>query len=213
MQRKHEPAATPKDGRAARAVGTRAALLEQGRRLFGERGYEATPLGEVCAAANATTGALYHHFRDKKGLFAAVAEMLDAQLVQVAQAATARAAAGGAEPWDGFLAAVDAVLQAGTDPAGRRIGLVDAPAVLGADGWLAIRERHGLGAMTATLRALQSQGIVVAGDPVRLARLVLGLLYGAMESLPPSARPGSKAAAETRVMVHGMLEGLRVQRG
>ena len=90
MQRKHDPAATPKDGRAARAVGTRAGLLEQGRRLFGERGYEATPLGEVCAAANATTGALYHHFRDKKGLFAAVAEMLDAQLVQVAQAATRR---------------------------------------------------------------------------------------------------------------------------
>ena len=63
--------------------------------------------------------------------------------------------------------------------------------------------------MTATVRTLQAHGLMVEGDPVRLARLILGLLYGAMEALPAGARPGSKAMAETRALVHGMLQALR----
>lgn len=201
--------ASPTDGRKLNAAATRAALLREGRRLFGERGYEGAPLGEICAAAGATTGALYHHFGDKKGLFAAVAEELDAQLVLVAQAARTRVLAKGVDPWQAFLAAVDAVLAAGSDAAGRRIGLVDAPAVLGADAWLAVRERHGLGAMIATVQALQAHQLLPRGDAMRLARLILGLLYAAMEALPAGTRPGSRAMAETRALVHAMLGALR----
>ena len=78
---RHEEPGPAIDGRKSNAAQTQAALKAAGRQLFGQRGYEATALGALCERAGVTTGALYHHFGDKKGLFAAVAEDLDAGLV------------------------------------------------------------------------------------------------------------------------------------
>jgi AcrR family transcriptional regulator len=200
---------SPADGRKTNAAATQSALRAAGRALFGQLGYEATSLGALCAAAGVTTGALYHHFGDKKGLFAAVAEELDAGLVQLTAQARARALAGGADAWTAFLAAVDVFLQAGLNPEGRRIGLVDAPAVLGTQVWLEIRERHGLGATLQNVRLLQSLKLLPAGDVRLQARLILGLLYGAVEALAQQPVDAPGALAETRAMVHAMLAGMR----
>jgi AcrR family transcriptional regulator len=198
------------DGRLENSETTQAALRAAGRRMFGELGYDASAVGALCAEAKVTSGALYHHFGDKKGLFAAVAEELDQQLVQLANHVSSQALLRGASPWDAFLASVDALLATGIDPAGRRIGLHDAPAVLGADGWLAIRERHGLGSMLRTVQALQQAGVLRAGDVRRLARLILGLLYGAIEALPEDPALVDAALADTQALVHTMLAALRV---
>ncbi len=203
------------DGRKLNAAATQAALRAAGRSLFGQRGYEATSLGALCAAARVTTGALYHHYGDKKGLFAAVAEELDADLVRLTGQARAEALAAGADPWSAFLAAVDVFLQAGLNPEGRRIGLVDAPAVLGTQVWLEIRERHGLGAALQSVRQLQALQLLPAGDVRLQARLILGLLYGAVEAMAQPAADASAAQAalaETRGLVHAMLDGLRVKK-
>jgi AcrR family transcriptional regulator len=197
------------DGRKANAESTQAALRAAGRQLFGQLGYEATSLGAICAEAGVTTGALYHHFGDKKGLFAAVAEELDAGLVRLASRARDRAMAQGTDAWAAFLAAMDAFLQAGMDPAGRRIGLTDAPAVLGTQGWLEIRERQGLGAMVQTVSALQDLGLLQSGDPRLRARLILGLLYGAVEALAHDGKPADEALADARQLLHAMLAGMR----
>ncbi len=202
------PAKKP-DGRLENSETTQAALRAAGRRLFGELGYDASGVGALCAEAKVTSGALYHHFGDKKGLFAAVAEELDRQLVQLAANATHAVLARGGSLWDAFLASVEVLLQAGVDPRGRRIGLHDAAAVLGADGWLAIRERHGLGAMTAAVQALQQAGTFQPGDPRRLARIILGLLYGAIEALPDDPAAIDGALADTRLLVHSMLAALK----
>ncbi|MEJ7808187.1 MAG: helix-turn-helix domain-containing protein, partial [Telluria sp.] len=171
MKKTAAASAKKPDGRLENSEATQAALRAAGRRLFGELGYDASAVGALCAAANVTTGALYHHFGDKKGLFAAVAEDLDRKLVQLAAGVTASTLAKGGSVWDAFLASVDALLAAGVDPHARRIGLTDAPAVLGADAWVAIRERHGLGAMIGAVQALQAAGVFSPGDPRRLARL------------------------------------------
>ncbi len=195
-----------RDGRKENSAQTQAALLAAGRKLFGARGFEMTAVGDLCAEAGVTTGALYHHYRDKTGLFAAVAEALDAGLVRHAIAARTQAATKAHDPWQSFLIGVDALLEAGTDPGGRRIGLVDAPAVLGAAGWEAIRDRHGLGAMTRVVAELQAHGLLCAGDPRRIARIVLGMLYGAIESFPADVDAAS--VAEIRRLTHAMLAGL-----
>lgn len=198
------------DGRKANAEATQAALRAAGRRLFGELGYDQTALGALCAQAGVTTGALYHHFGDKKGLFAAVAEALDAALVGLVQAAMAQAAQAGATPWDAFLAGMDAFLAAAQDPHARRIGLTDAPAVLGTQAWQAIRERQGLGAMVRSVEQLQAQGVLPAGDARLRARMILGLLYGTLEALGHDPRPWDEALPEARALLHAMLEGVRV---
>ncbi len=52
---------------------TRTRLLDAAQALFLERGYDATLLGEVTERADLGTGTLYLHFRDKRGLYEAVA--------------------------------------------------------------------------------------------------------------------------------------------
>ena len=50
---------------------------------FSAQGFEKAPVGSICADAGVTVGARYHHDGDKKGLFVAVVEELDARLVLV----------------------------------------------------------------------------------------------------------------------------------
>ena len=206
---RHEEPGPAIDGRKSNAAQTQAALKAAGRQLFGQRGYEATALGTLCERAGVTTGALYHHFGDKKGLFASVAEDLDAGLVALTSRARDQALAQGATPWNAFLAAIDAFLEAGLNPEACRIGLTDAPAVLGTQAWLAIRERHGLGAMLQTVMHLQRLGLLPEGDPRLRSRLILGLLYGAVEALAHDPLQAPTALPEVRQMVHAMLAGMQ----
>ncbi len=209
MKKTPVAAAKKVDGRLENSEITQTALKAAGRRMFGELGYDGSSVGALCAEAKVTSGALYHHFGDKKGLFAAVAEELDRSLVQLAAGTTGKILAKGGSPWDAFLGGVDALLAAGVDPHGRRIGLTDAAAVLGADAWIEIRERHGLGAMVNAVQRLQDAKIFGPGDPRRLARLILGLLYGAIEALPDDPAQIDAALRDTKRLVHTMLAALR----
>ena len=47
----------------------RARLVEQAMVQFGRRGYENVAVADVARAAGVTTGALYHHFGSKAGLY------------------------------------------------------------------------------------------------------------------------------------------------
>jgi AcrR family transcriptional regulator len=200
-----------RDGRKENASATQAALQQAALQWFSAQGFEKAPVGSICADAGVTVGALYHHYGDKKGLFAAVVEQVDAQLVQQALAARSAVIDNGGSAWDAFLASIDTVLQAGTNAPTRRLMLVDAPAVLGAGAWDEIRQRQGLGAMRGSIRALQAHGIFTAHDAERLARIVLGALYGGMDSLPNTDEGVREALADTRKCLVGMLEGLRTQ--
>jgi AcrR family transcriptional regulator len=200
---------TKRDGRKENASATQAALQMAALRWFSEQGFEKAPVGSICADAGVTVGALYHHYGDKKGLFAAVVEQVDAQLVQQAFAARSAVVEAGGSPWDAFLASINAVLQAGTNAPLRRLMLVDAPAVLGAQVWGDIRQRQGLGAMRAQIDALQVHGIFAGHDAERLARIVLGALYGGMDSLPAADADVHEALADIRQSLVAMLEGLR----
>ena len=61
-----------KSRRAEYADATKEALLEAAEVSFAERGFAATSLDDVAAAARVTKGALYHHFENKQHLFEAV---------------------------------------------------------------------------------------------------------------------------------------------
>jgi AcrR family transcriptional regulator len=198
-----------RDGRKENASNTQAALQLAALRWFSEQGYEKAPVGSICADANVTVGALYHHYGDKKGLFAAVVEQVDAQLVQQVARAQAAAIQQGGTPWEAFLASIDTVLQAGANAPMRRLMLVEAPAVLGAQVWGEIRQRQGLGAMRASIGALLANGILQGADAERLARIVLGALYGAMDSLSVDEADIGTALADARRCLVAMLEGLR----
>jgi AcrR family transcriptional regulator len=198
-----------RDGRKENASHTQAALQRAALRWFSEHGYERASVGSICGEAKVTAGALYHHYGDKKGLFAAVVEQVDAQLVETAAAVQRSVMAAGGTAWDAFLASIDTVLQAGANAPLRRLMLVEAPSVLGTMVWGEIRQRQGLGAMQDSLRALQNHGIFAPHDPQLLSRIVLGALYGAMDSLPSADADIPAALSDARQCLHAMLEGLR----
>jgi AcrR family transcriptional regulator len=81
---------------AERSEATRAALVAAARPLFAARGFSGVGTEEIVRAAGVTRGALYHQFRDKEDLFAAVFELLESELAQ--RTAAAAGASGTTDP-------------------------------------------------------------------------------------------------------------------
>lgn len=69
---KRESGVTDAPGRKNDPAGVRARILDAAFELFQAKGYSATSIHEIGAAANVTGGALHHHFPTKKLLGLAV---------------------------------------------------------------------------------------------------------------------------------------------
>ena len=167
---------SPVTRRRALSEQTRREILAAARSAFGRLGYEAASVGLIAAAAQATTGALYHHFTDKPALFAAVAEEIEAELAL----AVVKAGEATADPWLQLEVGGAYTLEHLLDAQIRRIVLVDAPMVLGAVAWRAVQMRYGLGILTQALQGLSDAGLARMADPALAAQMLLAaLLQGA----------------------------------
>jgi AcrR family transcriptional regulator len=156
-----------------RSEATRQALVRAARRLFGARGYAAVGTEEIVKAAGVTRGALYHQFRDKAGLFAAVAEEVEAE---IAARIAAGAAAESTEPTEVLRAGARLFLDACAEPEVERIILLDAPAVLGWEAWRDLYARYGFGLVQLALQAAMDSGAIVQQPVTPLAHALIGAL-------------------------------------
>ena len=178
----------PNRRRDANAESTRALIIEKARKVFAEKGFADAWLAEIVTAARVTTGAVYHHFGDKKRLFLAVAEAVEADILK----GVVLAAASKSEPWDQFLAAIDATLEICAAPDVQRIVFIDAPTVIGPAAWREVELRYAFGGMRASLQGLMDSGVILAGSADVLASIMLGALIEAARAV---ARADDKAAA------------------
>src|ERR687885_711771 len=129
------------DRRAERGEATRAALVQAARELFSERGYAAVGTNEVVRRAGVTRGAMYHHFADKRELFRAAYEETEKELVQGLAARLATID----DPWEALVTGMRAFFDIASDPKLMRMGLIDAPSVLGWEVWREVGNRYALG--------------------------------------------------------------------
>ena len=106
---------------------TRKKLIEVARRAFAEYGYADTSMDKLTAEAGLTRGALYHHFGDKRGLFAAVVDQIDSQMAEYAEQHREQPD----DLWEGLLLEGQTYIQNALNPEFQRIVLRDGPAVLG----------------------------------------------------------------------------------
>ena len=189
---------------AERSEGTRAALLAAARGLFAERGYAGVSTEDVVTAAGVTRGALYHHYRDKRDLFRAVFEQLEADLVARLAGSVTEAADARTTIDRGMAAFLDACLE----PEVARIALLDAPGVLGWQQWREIETRYGLGLVTAVLAAAVQEGLVAPQPVEPLAHALFGALTEmALLIANATDRPAARRDAGTalRALVSGLL--------
>jgi AcrR family transcriptional regulator len=191
--------------RLARSEATRGRLLKSARRLFAKRGYAAVGTNEVVAAARTTRGGLYYHFKDKRDLFRAVYEQVEADLA--AEIATKLGEAG-AEPLRMLELGVSTFLDACTRPDVAQIALIDAPSVLGWQEWREVDAKHGLGLVSAGLELAIAAGVLQRQPVEPLAHLLLGAMGEAGMMIANDANP---TAARRRVepALLSLLHGLR----
>ena len=106
---------------------TRKKLIQVARRAFGEYGYAETSMDKLTAEAGLTRGALYHHFGDKKGLFAAVVDQIDSEMASSAQQHLEQPD----DLWEGLMLEGRTYIEHALNAEFQRIVLRDGPAVLG----------------------------------------------------------------------------------
>ena len=106
---------------------TRKNLIQVARRAFGEYGYAETSMDKLTAEAGLTRGALYHHFGDKKGLFAAVVDQIDSEMASSTQQHLEQPD----DLWEGLMLEGRTYIQNALNPEFQGIVLRDGPAVLG----------------------------------------------------------------------------------
>ncbi|MEU8799445.1 TetR/AcrR family transcriptional regulator [Spirillospora sp. NPDC048819] len=143
---------------AERSATTRAALIRAGRKLFAEHGFAGVGTDTIVRAADVSRGALYHHFSDKTGLFAAVLDELEGETAQ--RVAAAAFAAPGAEFVEIMNRSLLAWLDACEQPEVQRILLIDGPSVLGWSHWREICQKHVLGMIEGVLAQGMADGAI-----------------------------------------------------
>lgn len=105
-------------------------LLHSATRLFGERGYADTSLEDIARDCDLTIGAIYHHFGNKKNLFAAVNEAAEQRIIDACNKVRE------ADPLMAMKKRWKALLTLSNEAGFRRIVLIDSPNILGRDRWV-----------------------------------------------------------------------------
>jgi AcrR family transcriptional regulator len=171
--------------------------VDAGRTLFAERGYAGVGVDEIAAAADVTSGAIYHQFGNKAGLFRAVYDGL------VAGTAARIAEARRESQSPSLLADCEVYLDACSDPAYFRI-TADAPSVIGWDAILDDTQRL----IAESLDAARSACEIDAQTPIpALARMLAAALKEAGVMIATAPDP-AKARAEASAGAESLLGGL-----
>jgi AcrR family transcriptional regulator len=190
--------------REVEARATRDALIDAALQLFTKRGYTGVGTEEIVARAKVTRGALYHHFDDKRDLFRAVFERVEAELME--RIGDTMEAVD--DPWELMLAGMRSFLDACEMPAVKQIALTDAPSVLGWKEWREIDNRHGLGLTRAALEGAVAAGVLRPIGVEPMAHLFVAALSEAAFVIAYADHP-RKARAEVEAALLLLAEGLR----
>jgi len=190
---------------------TRTALLQAARELFTEHGYAGTATEDIAQRAGVTRGALYYQFGDKSGLFYAVLEGISLSTHEKVMNAMQSGQRGQGDLWDQIVrAGTAAYLDACMDPAVQRIGLIEAPAVLGWEEKRELDRKYGISLISSALQELMGVGLIALQPAKPLAHLVLSAV---LEAAMYIARADDIPAArkEMGTSLERLLDGMRVR--
>ena len=158
--------------REEHAQATREAILAAARKLFTAEGYDSSSIDEIVAAARVTSGALYHHFRNKREIMRAVFAALEAELKD-----RVTAAGGGAKSaTEAMRRSLRALFDACLEDDIRSIVFEQAPRVLGWEEWRKIDAKYATGLLLDLLSGLRDEQRIGSYDDKVVASLFLAAL-------------------------------------
>ncbi|MGN7400967.1 TetR/AcrR family transcriptional regulator [Cytobacillus praedii] len=131
-------------------------LMEIARQHFTEYGYAKVTLDEIAQEANVTRGALYHHFKNKKGLFLAVFEVVQKEIGEHVEAAAAQSN----NSWQQLINGCQAYLEGAVVSQNQRILLIDGPAILGWDTFRKMDEKYSMNSLREQLQFMQERELI-----------------------------------------------------
>lgn len=190
--------------RAIKMAETKKKLIAAARKSFAEYGYSDTSMDKLTADANLTRGALYHNFGDKKGLFAAVVEQIDLEMVESAKIKAEECK----DLWQGLMIEGQTYIESALDPEIQRIILLDGPAVLG-DPSLWPSQNRCLLSTKQIVTQLIAEGTMKAVDPEAASMLINGAAMNAALWIASNSNPES-ALPSTLATFNIMLAGLKL---
>jgi AcrR family transcriptional regulator len=194
--------------RERQAEATRQQLIAVARQLFTERGYAGTSIEDIIERAGVARGALYHHFPGKDALFAAVYQVVQAE---VASAVVAAALAAD-DPAQAVYTGLSAFLDACLEPEFRQIVVLDSVPVLQNQAWEEGSTEHSELDMLRQVLTPLAAAYLPGLEMEALAHVALGGLYGAALYIARSPEPAT-ARAEADAVLDTLITGLRAGAG
>lgn len=125
---------------AEEAAKTRQRILDVAQALFTDHGFAHVSTSSISSKAGVTDGALFHHFKSKKILFAEIARKLHTDIHK----AIYRAGLDAPDPIQGFILGARKSMEVTQLPHNRRIVFIEGPVILGTEEWRKIDQELGL---------------------------------------------------------------------
>lgn len=175
------------------AEATRAALVLAAVARFSAHGHAGTSLDDIAADVGTTKGAVYHHFKDKKALFAAAYEHLSQALITELWKQPEMASGS-------VYGAIHAFLTLAPQRGYSRVLFVEGPVVLGAAVCRDIDLRHGLGLMEAMVAQHTPPKLLKEVGTEVLTRMLLAQLIEAVQLISTAADPARMATQVEQVL-------------
>ena len=133
---------------------TTSTLLKIARKHFTQYGFAGVSLEKVAEEASVTRGAVYHHFKNKKGLFLAVLNHVQRDVaLEIEQEALKSD-----DPWQQLILGSLGFIKGANADECRRILLVDAPAVVGWDAWRKADKENSMSVLQEHIDSLKNHG-------------------------------------------------------
>jgi AcrR family transcriptional regulator len=183
---------------------TRAALLDAAKTLFVTKGFDATSIEDIAQLAQASKGAVYHHFSDKQEIFAEVFRASQAVVIQAA----IDSVSGSGQSWDLVEAATRAFLRSYVADEDARALLRQVMGVLGWDRVRALDEEAALPFLRSTLEEAVRTGQVRPTPIEATAELLFSLYCNAILFLA-GAPDAATASSDVETVILFMLAGLK----
>jgi AcrR family transcriptional regulator len=194
--------------RERQADATRQQLIAVARQLFTERGYAGTSIEDIIDRAGVARGALYHHFPGKDALFAAVYQVVQAEVASAAVAAALAAE----DPAQAVYTGLSAFLDACLEPEFRQTVVLDSVPVLQNHAWDKGSTEHSELEMLRRVLTPLAAAYLPGLEMEALAHVALGGLYGAALYIARSPEPAT-ARAEADAVLDTLITGLRAGAG